>query len=58
MSWNEKKPGNNSGAAKPQQRDGKVTSNEENPPFDLRGRMPPGKVVTESRDSDKSKKNR
>ncbi|HBA3651363.1 TPA: hypothetical protein ACTY07_004362 [Citrobacter freundii] len=39
-------------------RKGKVTSNDESPPFDINGRMPPGKVVTEGRDNDGTKKNK
>ncbi|ELE9730795.1 hypothetical protein RM407_004504 [Enterobacter kobei] len=57
MTW-QKRDSNKDGRKPDQHRKGKVTSNDESPPFDINGRMPPGKVVTEGRDNDGTKKNK
>ncbi|CAN1574513.1 hypothetical protein MZ16F84_34890 [Escherichia coli] len=60
MSWQKKDSNKNDrkDGSNVSRRSGKVTANDENPPFDISGRMPPGKVVTEGKTSDGSKKDK
>lgn len=56
MAWQKKDSDKNDRKPGSAKRSGKVTSNDESPPFDINGRMPPGKVVTEGKDNNGSNK--